>query len=325
MARRSINITINGLGRRLKVSQLVIFNRVMETGSLLRAANDLQMTQPAVTKVVQELEYCFEGELFSRTNRGVVPTDLGLLVARRIKSLLAELRLLADEVNDFRGGVTGHVVVGTLISASAHLLPSAIASLKRDAPGVLVTVREGPTVELFSALATGDLDVVVGRLPESELPISNAFPLSHFSLFDDQLCVVAGKPHADGLSAVTALPELEGVPWILPPPESPMRLTADRLFRTSGLPFPADAIESLSMLTNIGLLLEAPRVALMPHRVARQFVRMGLLHVLDLPAIGTFGSVGYSVRAGRDLTPAGQSLIARLRQVAGTVAETLQD
>ena len=78
--------------RKLKLNQLMIFERVLETRSVVRAANEMRLTQPAVTKVIHELESCFDGALFARSNRGVVPTELGLLLGRRVKSLMAELR-----------------------------------------------------------------------------------------------------------------------------------------------------------------------------------------------------------------------------------------
>jgi DNA-binding transcriptional LysR family regulator len=190
-----------GLSRNLKLSQLLVFDRVMETGSIQRAANDIGLTQPAVTKVIQELESSLEGALFERSNRGVVPTDLGRVVGRRIKSLLAEFRHMSEELDHFRFGTAGHVVVGTLIAASAHLLPIAITRMKMRAPEVLITIREGPTAQLFPSLATGELDIVVGRLPEVELPISDAFPLKHHALFDDSLAVVVGSRHALGVCA----------------------------------------------------------------------------------------------------------------------------
>ncbi|AFT87877.1 LysR family transcriptional regulator [Paraburkholderia phenoliruptrix] len=309
-------ISENSLIRRLKLNQLMIFERVLETRSVIRAANELNLTQPAVTRVIQELESYFDGPLFSRSNRGVMPTDLGVLLGRRVKSLMAEFRYMTDEVNDFRLGTSGHVIVGTLIAASARLLPHAIAALKARSPKVLVTVREGTTAHLFPALATGDLDVVVGRLPERELPIANAFPLTHEVLFEESLCVVAGKGFKDGPVRVGHLSELAALPWILPTPDSPSRLAAEQLFRTAGLPLPVDIVESLSLLTNIGLLLETPRVALMPRVAARQFEAAGVLRILDLPETGAFGAVGFSVRSNKEQSAACLSFIDCLREVA---------
>ncbi|QBR01622.1 LysR family transcriptional regulator [Paraburkholderia pallida] len=305
-----------GLSRNLKLSQLLIFDRVVETGSILRAAHDLGLTQPAVTKVIQELEAALEGELFARTNRGVVPTDLGMVVGRRIKSLLSEFRHMSQELDQFRFGRAGHIVVGTLISASARLLPMAISRLKERAPSIRVTVREGPTAQMFPALATGELDIVVGRLPELELPIADAFPLEHHALFEDSLSIVVGARHALDIASVHSLRDLATAPWIFPTTESPLRISIERMFRNANLALPEDLIESLSVLTNLGLLLETPRVALMPRVAAAQFVHAGLLRIVDLPETGSFGTVGYSVRSNKDLSPAGDAFVECLREVA---------
>ena len=302
--------------RRLKLNQLMIFERVLETRSVVRAANEMRLTQPAVTKVIHELESCFDGALFSRSNRGVVPTELGLMLGRRVKSLMAELRYMTDELNDFRLGTSGHVIVGTLISASARLLPRAIAMVKSRTPNVLVTVREGTTAHLFPALATGDLDIVVGRLPERELPIASAFPLTHEALFDESLCAVVGKGYGALPECVAHLSELAGSPWILPTPDSPARLAAEHLFRSAGLQLPTDIVESLSLLTNIGLLLETPRIALMPRVAARQFADAGLVRILDLPQTAAFGTVGFSVRSNKEQSAACGVFIECLREAA---------
>ena len=107
--------------------------------------------------------------------------------------------------------------------------------------------------------------------------------LSHHALFEEALCVVVGKGYRMGADRVTHLAQLTGASWILPTPDSPARLAAEHLFRAAGLPLPTDIVESLSILTNIGLLLRAPYVALMPRTAARQFSDAGLLRILDLP------------------------------------------
>ncbi len=308
--------------RKLKLNQLMVFERVLGTRSLLRAANEMSLTQPAVTKMIHELESSFAGTLFERSNRGVVPTELALVLGRRVKSLMAELRCMVDELNDLRFGTSGHVIVGTLISASARLLPSAIAKVKARRPNVLITVREGTPALLFPALATGDLDVVVGRLPERELPIANAFPLTHEALFEESLCVVVGKGYGPAAARVEHLSELVDFPWILPTADSPARLAAENLFRAAGLPLPNDIVESLSILTNIGLLLDTPRVALMPSTAARQFSDAGLLRILDLPETGAFGTVGFSVRSNKEQSAACRAFVECLRESAAVNSGT---
>ena len=156
------------ISRKLKLSQMMVFARVLDSGSFVRAANELGLTQPAISKAIAEMESIFDEPLFTRSNRGVLPTDFGAMLGKRVQSLIAELRFMTDEVQAFHKGDTGHLIVGTLISASAVLLPKAITELQREAPGVMVTLREGTASQLFPSLMTGEVDIVAGRLPERD-------------------------------------------------------------------------------------------------------------------------------------------------------------
>jgi DNA-binding transcriptional LysR family regulator len=304
------------LSRKLKFNQLMVFELVLESGSFVRAANAMGLTQPAVTKAIYDLESFFGAPLFERSNRGVTPTDFGVMLGRRVKSLIAETRYMTEEVNAFRTGAAGHVIVGTLISASARLLPRAILKLREMTPGVSITVKEGTTAQMFPALATGDLDVVVGRLPERELPLANAFPLSHEVLFQESFAVVAGLTHPKTRQQDLKLADLIQEEWIFPLNESYTHNAAERMFYSEGLPLPPNHVKSLSMLTNIGLLLEGNLIALMPRAAAMQFVEAGLLVTLNLPNTASFGDVGFSIRADKDVNPACKNFIQCLRTAA---------
>lgn len=92
------------VSRKLKFYQLVVFDQVVQSGSRLRAAQILNMTQPAVTKVIHEIESYFTAPLLVRSNRGVRLTELGEVVLRRARAMLAELRALTDEVQAHHEG-----------------------------------------------------------------------------------------------------------------------------------------------------------------------------------------------------------------------------
>lgn len=128
---------------------------------------------------------------------------------------------------------------------------------------------------------------------------------------------MVGEPHAEVFQSVKSLQDLRDAPWIWPSADLPVRLAAERVFSSSGLSVPTNLVESLSILTNIGLLIESPCVALMPSGAAGQFIGAGLLHQLQLPDIGKFGTVGYSVRADKEVTPACKALIDCLNVVVG--------
>lgn len=307
------------LSRKLKFNQLMIFELVLESGSFVRAANAMGLTQPAITKAIYDLESFFGSPLFDRSNRGVTPTEFGVMLGRRVKSLIAETRYMTEEVNAFRTGAAGHVIVGTLISASAKLLPRTIVKLRNATPGVSITVREGTTAQMFPALATGDLDIVVGRLPEKELPLAHAFPLKHEVLYDEFFCAVVGKGHTLAERKGLNIAELMNEEWIFPLQESPSYNAVENFFRDAGLGLPPHHVYSLSTLTNIGLLLETNMVALMPRAAALQFLKVGLLTILDMDNTASFGQVGFSIRADKDVNPACKNFIKCLREAAKAI------
>lgn len=307
-----MNFSKQTLARRLKLQQLAIFERVLACGSLLAASRELHMTQPAISKAIQELESHFGQALLFRSRRGVQPTDFGLMLRNHSQTLMADLRFLADDLNSWNAGVSGKVVVGSLLVASAQLLPQAIIRLREMAPNVAVQVRVGVNEKMFSELAKGELDLVVGLLPAHESSSS----LEHVALYDETLCAVVGRQHP--LSASTAIhaSQVASMDWILPTSESEAMRAVVHFFEQNGMRKPERTVESVSIMTNLGLLIDSEMIALMPFGVARKFVHLGLLSVLPLGKDISFGRIGYTLPQGRPITPATQRLVMALRDVA---------
>ena len=300
------------LALRLRLQQLMLFEQVRASGSLLAAAGELAMTQPAISKSLHELESQVGGPLFVRGKRGVVLTELGRRFEPHAASMLAELRQLAETLNATQAGTRGQVVVGTLISASAALLPAAIERLRRDAPDVVVTVRVGPNTLLFPLLARGELDVVVGALPgATAVAGAERARLASQPLYEEALRVVVGAQHPLARRRKLALAELMGLDWIVPTPDSMAWPSVRAFFGATGLP--ARRIESVSILTNLALLASSPMVALMPQAAAERFAHLGQVAVLPIRGLGAFGAVGYTVRADRAPSAATERFLAALR------------
>jgi DNA-binding transcriptional LysR family regulator len=312
----------HSLARRLKLQQLLIFEKVVEMGSILGASNELHMSQPAVSKSIQELESQFLQPLFVRSKRGVKLTEFGQLLGRHAQTMLAEVRLLADDVNAWRSGISGSVIVGTLIAASAQLLPKAIVRMRELAPNVVLQVRVGSNDALFPELARGQLDLVVGLLPTTptiQLGEATQGTLTHVALYEETLCAVVSRAHPLATVATVDVVALQDMDWIVPTRESAAMRSAQAFFDAAKLDTPRRIVESVSVLTNLGLLMESQMVALMPRTVAEHFVRSGLLSILPLDVQSSFGQVGYTLCADRPPSAATQRLISALREVAGAV------
>lgn len=304
------------LARRLRLQQLMVFARVVQAGSILAASRELAMTQPAVSKSIHELEAQLGSALFVRGKRGVALTEFGRVFERHAKTLIGGLRYLAEDLNASQSGNAGHVIVGTLITASATLLPEAIKRLRQVAPNVVVTVRVGPNAMLFPALVRGELDVVVGVLPEGSdsVPGASGSQLVHVPMYREALRVVVGRDHALARRRKLALAELHGCDWIVPTPESAAYLSVRTFFAQAGLTVPARIVESVSILTNLGLLAGSQMVALMPQSAAERFAQAGWLAILPVQGLGSFGAVGYTLCADRGPSAATQRFLAALRE-----------
>lgn len=300
------------MARKLRLNQLLIVDSILQTHSFAATAQNLGLTQSAITKAVQDLETFFDARLFERTNRGVRPTELGLRMGEHARAMLTELRYMTDSLNDLRMGEAGHVVIGTLTTASSRLLPDAIHALRARHPKMNVSIVVGDRNQLHANLIDGKIDIVMGAVPPMQTPPDEL--VRYHVLYEDELYIVAGSHHRLAAGRGLRLAELLFYPWIIMPHSSLARAKIDRLFAGAGLGMPADTIESLSPITNMGLLMDQQSLSFMSAGLAQLFLSARLLVRLDVVEHSSFGDVGYAIRAGRTPSIATQTLIGCLQE-----------
>ncbi|MDA7965313.1 LysR substrate-binding domain-containing protein [Ruegeria sp.] len=297
---------------RLKLRQLRLLVAVGTHGNIQNAARALGISQPAATKMIQDLELDFEVKLFDRTNRGVVPTVFGETLIRHGKLIFAQISNAAQELDDLSEGNSGRVVVGTLLAASASLLPMAIEILLEDRPNVAIKINEGTNEVLMPGLLSGEIDMVVGRLPSHR----HRDKIRQEKLFEDRILAVVGPTHPlAGRTGVT-FSHIKPFGWVLPPLETTLRRQVDHFFVGQQQYVPAVSIESVSYLTNRTLLQSRDLIGLMPAEVVSQDIRNGHLVQLDWNVPFGHGPVGVSLRIDDDLSPAGRAFKAALHAAA---------
>lgn len=288
---------------RLKLRQLRLLVAVGNHGNIQNAAGELGISQPAATKMIQDLEIDFEVKLFTRTNRGVVPTIFGDTLIRHGKLIFAQVSSAAQELDDLNEGNSGRVVVGTLLAASTKLLPAAIATVLRDRPKVAIKISEGTNEVLMPALLSGEIDLVVGRLPSHR----HRDKLKQEKLFEDRVLAVVGNDHP--LATAKSLPfdQIKPFGWILPPLETTLRRQVDQFFISQNQYAPPFAIESVSYLANRALLQSSDWIGLMPAEVVQQDVENGYLTALDWDVPFGQSPIGLTYRGDNSLSPAGHA------------------
>lgn len=306
--------SVVSLSRKVKFYQLAVFDQIIESGSFIKAAAALNLTQPSVTKIVQELEHYFKAPLLHRGNRGVTVTELGDLVSRRLRPILANLRKLNDDVEAYHRGTSGYLLIGTLNSASVSIIAKALDILRQGGPGLTVSVRQGQTSHLLSALKAGELDMVIGRIPDDWNWHPDADELTVAPLYREEFCVVAGVDHDLRETGPDAWKQMHKFPWLLPSRDSSFRHVAESLFARVGMPAPLMVVESTSLLTNISLLQNNRTLALMVKGVATPFIQGGMLKIIDIGEALDYGEIGCFFAAGREPSPALRMLLDCLRE-----------
>lgn len=303
------------IGRKFRLRHLELIAEIYDCRSILKASRRLSLTQPTVTKALQDVESTLGLKLFERSNRGIEPTEYGEIFARHAKVLLAQLRHAAEELENLRVGYSGKVSVGTLLAASASILPDAIVLLKKERPGVAISVIVGTYDILMPSLLAGDLDMVLGRLPAQ----GRSRALVYEEFYAEPICVVARRGHPLTRKRRLALRDLANEPWLLPLPETELHRQIERAFIDAGASLPKNVIESVSILTNRVLLRKSDCLGVMPYHVALDDVEHGLLAILPVKLKSLEGPVGVIVRAPGDLPPAASALRECLRAAAKDV------
>ena len=126
---------------RFKMRQLALVLNLVETGNLHDAAEALYMSQPAATKLLQEIEEALGTTLFIRQSRGMMPTPAGIMAARHAGLILTELRKMQQGVDGLQMGITGYVQIGAIMAAVPGPVTAALAIMAEAHPTVEVSLQ----------------------------------------------------------------------------------------------------------------------------------------------------------------------------------------
>ena len=303
------------LDGRLKLRHLVLATTIADAGSLARAAEQLRITQPVVTRGLQDLESVLGVPLFERSAQGVVPTVYGTAFIEHARGVISQIRQAGRTLGDLAAADAGTVTVGTHLAGSNVLLPLAIARLKAAHPGVTVVVRESTPDRLQSQLLVGDVDLTVGRLTPADPRIEQV------RLYVEPIVIVVRADHPVLGGRVPTFASLAALPWIVPVAGTALRREMEQLFSAQGLPWPADRVECTSALTLRRLILDGDCVAALPELVALHDDDLAIVTPVDVDLARLTRPVGVSTVRDRWTPPAVAAFLEDLSAVAGEIRE----
>lgn len=234
--------------RRLKIRHLEVFLALNESGSLTAAANQLHMTQPALSHWLADLEDAIGHPVFVR-RRGLALTPEGEVLRAHAARMLGDVRRTQADFQALQSGLQGRIHVGT--GLPRVLLPRTIARLQQARPGIFVSVTEDSLSALLEQLARREIDLIIGAL--SAQALSSGFATE--ALRADSVQVVARCGHALLGSRPADWDDLHRYPWLLPPAGSVMRAAFDEAFASQKRTAPVPCVEAGSSI-RVQLLLE---------------------------------------------------------------------
>jgi len=314
MSERSANWFLRA---RLKTRQLLLLVALDDEGTIFQAAERLNMTQPAASKLLKDLEEALGVDLFERQPRGMKPTWYGEIMVRHARMVLANLTQAHDEIEALRSGLTGQVRLGAILAACTELVPRTVARIKALHPQLQVVVHMDSSDGLHQRLNQGRLDVVIGRLFENH----DKSGLDYEPLADEPICVMVRRDHPLLLQENLGLADLQQAAWILPPAGGVLRHRFDLMYREAGLEPPRNVVETSTVVVITRLLEQTDMLALVPAELARHYQDHGMGARLPADVPCRMDAYGIIRRHDHLLSPGAETLLRLLRMTARELYE----
>lgn len=266
---------------RLRLRHLRLLELIDQYGSLRAVGGILNLTQPAVSQMVKDLEFAFGVQLVMRSVRGVSLSEAGQLALQRARSGLATFDHLASEL---QAELPMTLRVGANPALTFQLIPDALERLQDEGNPVRFRFHTGTVGDMMHALWEGELDCYVGRVDWDLLPQRMVSVLQHVPLTRTDLVLACAASHPLAQSKGLSVHDLVKWPWVLPGEDSNNRVALEAGLRNHGLAAPAPLAEidadpnALMILARqLNVLTCVPYMALRPH------IESGDMRLLSVP------------------------------------------
>ncbi len=304
---------------RVKFRHLQTFVEVSRQKSVMKAAELLHVSQPAVTKTIRELEEVLGVAVFERDGRGIKITRYGEVFLRHAGAALTALRQGLDSVSQERSGDGVPVRIGALPTVSTRIMPHAMTLFLKEDTGARIKIVTGENAVLLEQLRVGDLDLVVGRLAAPEK--MTGFSFEH--LYSEQVvfAVRAGHPLLVGahstFAAACGFPGADADAGLDHPPLR--RALPDHKWHCQSVEPDRDRIRRLRS----AFVRASDAIWIISAGVVAADVDDGTIAILPIDTSETKGPVGLTMRADAVPTLALSLLMQTIRETATAVSAKL--
>jgi DNA-binding transcriptional LysR family regulator len=299
------------IAHRLKMRDLRLLDTVVRLKSMAKAASQLHISQPAVSKAIAELEHTLGVRLVDRGRQGVEPTPHGLALLRRSAAIFDEMGFLSDPT-------AGEVRIATSETVSAGFLPVLIAHLTRQYPRVTIHVTQSPIGSLqyrtpqYRDLRERNVDLVLGPIIR---PMTDG-DLEAEPLFEDHIVVAAGSRNRWLRQRKVRMADLIDEPWCLLPHDTVAGTRSASAFRAFGLGIPPKHVVSNSVQLQIGMLATQRYFAMLPSSLIRYSGQRFAIKALPIALSVEPRVIGVVTLKNRTISPVAQLVVEAARAIA---------
>ncbi|EFV0787857.1 LysR family transcriptional regulator [Salmonella enterica] len=300
----------NGLfSQRIRLRHLHTFVAVAQQGTLGRAAETLNLSQPALSKTLNELEQLTGTRLFERGRLGAQLTVPGEQFLTHAVKVLDALNTAGQALNRKEDANADVVRVGALPTAALGILPAAIGRFHQQQKSTSLQVATMNNTMLLAGLKSGEIDLGIGRMSDPELMGG----LNYELLFLESLKLVV-RPGHPLLQETITLSRVMEWPVVVSPKGTVPRQNAEALLQSQGCKMPAGCIETLSASLSRQLTVDYDYVWFVPSGAVKEDLRQATLVSLPVPTQSAGEPIGILTRVDIPLSTGAQMLIAAIRK-----------
>lgn len=300
----------NGLfSQRIRLRHLHTFVAVAQQGTLGRAAETLNLSQPALSKTLNELEQLTGTRLFERGRLGAQLTLVGEQFLTHAVKVLDALNSAGQALNRKEGLNNDIVRIGALPTAALGILPTVIGQFHKQQKDITLQVATMNNTMLLAGLKSGEIDIGIGRMSDPELMSGLHYEL----LFLESLKLVV-RPGHPLLQETVTLSRVMEWPVVVSPKGTVPRQNAEALLQSQGCKMPAGCIETLSASLSRQLTVDFDYVWFVPSGAVKDDLRRGVLTALPIATQGAGEPIGILTRVDATLTPGTQTLLSATRK-----------
>jgi len=261
------------------------------SGKFVAAASELGISQPSLSRVIQQVESELGVVLFERATRRVSQTAAGREFIPVAERMLAELMQQTRAIRELDGRLRGQLIVASLMSIAHYVVPTALVAFRRRYPGVFIEIREGIASGVLEDVRSGIADFGIGSVPEGHREIVVQ------STVEERCCLVLPRRHKLSSRTSVRLADLVNEPMISMPTDSGLRRRIDALAQAQGVALSyviiTSQITSLFDFVAQGLGVSIVPLSALPPASERRLAtctlrpavtrRIGILHLADRP------------------------------------------